>query len=248
MNPADVRRFAFEGIDLGRVRSILDLGCGFGFMLETVASQLDEDARWVGVDACEPNRAPFLTRLGASGRGGEFIGMRIDEHLPWPDASFDLVVCSYSLYFFPGAIPDIARVLAPDGVLVALTHHAQSLRSLLSACGIAPDAAPLTRLLASFSAENGGGMLARHFAQVSKREYPNALRFRRADLDDLLLYARFKLPLLIPDADSVQDLPADIRRAIEEFLIRHGEVVLEKDDACFHARMPRPAQAPEGGG
>jgi hypothetical protein len=91
-------------------------------------------------------------------------------------------------------------------------------------------------------------MLARHFARVSKRDYPNALRFRRADLDDLLLYTHFKLPLLIPDAGSVQDLPVDIRRAIEELLIRHGEIVLEKDDACFHARGPRPAKAPEGGG
>jgi len=238
-HPADVRDFAFEGIDLTRVRRVLDLGCGFGFVVETIAPRLPADARWTGIDACEANRAPFLARVASAGRQGEFIAMPVEDRLPWPAASFDLVLCSYSLYFFPQVLPAVARLLAPDGILVALTHRLGSLETLFAVCGIDPGRALLPRLIERFPAERGRRMLGEHFTQVTKRDYANALRFTRADASDLLLYARFKLPFLIPGASSVQDLPDDIRRAVERFLAGHDEVMLEKDDACFHARGPR---------
>ncbi len=112
-NPADVRDIALEGLELTSARSVLDLGCGFGFMSEAVARRVAPDARLVGLDACQENERPYLERLAAADRAGSFVNGRIDRTLAWPAGSFDLILASYSLYFFPEIIPEVARVLAP---------------------------------------------------------------------------------------------------------------------------------------
>lgn len=61
------------------------------------------------------------------------LGLRVDlregdaEHLEFPDASFDTVVVTLALCTIPDdgkAVAEIARVLRPGGVLVALEHTA----------------------------------------------------------------------------------------------------------------------------
>ena len=48
-----------------------------------------------------------------------------------------MVVCSYSLYFFVDALPEIARVITPRGLLLAITHSETSFVGLLGAAGLA---------------------------------------------------------------------------------------------------------------
>ncbi|MFH1144768.1 MAG: class I SAM-dependent methyltransferase [Candidatus Eisenbacteria bacterium] len=238
-NPLDVRDFALQGFDPSTARDVLDLGCGFGFLTETLAPRLPADARVLGVDACDANREPFLGRLAAAGRTGEFLTLHIAQRLPWPAGSFDLIVCSYSLYFFPQILRELPRLLRPAGTLLVLTHWADSLHSLFEITGIAERDALLADLVGRFAAEQGAAVLQDHFATVTRRDYRNALRFPRAQEDDLLLYIQFKLPLLIRGASPSHDVPDVVRDAVRRFLDRHGEAILEKDDACFYCRSPR---------
>lgn len=237
-NRTDVREAALSDLDLSFARNILDLGCGFGFMAEVLASRAAPDARLVGVDAWASNEAPFLEKVAASGRSASFECRQLDSELPWPDRSFDLVVCCYSLYFFVQVLPEVARVLAPDGVFLALTHSERSFVGLLQAAELAEDESTLLALMRRFSAESGREMLGRWFGEVTRIDYRNSLRFQAKDADEFLAYLRFKLPFLIPDSAPGEDLPEPLARLAGASLSRLGEVVIEKDDAAFRCRSP----------
>ncbi|MBN2563048.1 MAG: class I SAM-dependent methyltransferase [Phycisphaerae bacterium] len=237
-NATDLREVVLRDFDISFARNILDLGCGFGFMAEALARRAAPGACVVGVDVWPSNEAPFLERVAATGREARFHCMQIGSRLPWPDRSFDLVVCSFSLYFFVDVLPEVARVLAPHGLFLTVTHSDRSFLGLLRAAGLTEAASGLLALMRQFSAENGRSHLERWFGQVTQIDYHNALRFKAAHLDDLLLYLKFKLPLLIPDAAQADNLPSALIHHAEASLSRLGEVVVEKNDTAFQCRSP----------
>jgi SAM-dependent methyltransferase len=237
-NPADVREAWLHGLDLSRVGAVLDLGCGFGFMTEALAPRVAPDARIVGVDACSANEAPFLARVAASGRTGQFVCRRIERQLAWPDGSFDLVIASYTLYFFVEVLPEVARVLTPQGMFLAVTHSEASCRDLACVLGHPESDSLLLAGVRGFSAENGADRLARWFEDVRRIEYHNTLVFEAAHQEELLAYLRFKLLLLAPQAALAGELAEALAHACE-VLACLGRVVLEKDDAAFHCTRPR---------
>lgn len=95
---------------------VLDLGCGRGGIVE----RLSDTGRWIGIDpdwhSLIAHRLPALPRsCAASGR------------LPFPAASFDLVVASWVLEHLTHpeqTFGEIARVLRPGGAFLFLTPNA----------------------------------------------------------------------------------------------------------------------------
>jgi len=237
-NNTDVREAALRDLDLSFAKDILDLGCGFGFMAEALAERAAPDARVVGVDVWRSNESPFLERVGATGRKPSFACMHVDSKLPWPDRAFDLVVCSYSLYFFLDVLPEVARVLAPHGLFLALTHSKDSFVGLLRAAGLAEAESELLSLSRRFSAENGRNLLDRWFGDVTRIDYHNSLRFKTEHVDELLAYLEFKLPLLVPGSKPHDSVPEDLASFARASLSRTGEVIVEKNDATFRCRSP----------
>ena len=236
-NPADVRDTALQGLDFSAIDQVLDLGCGFGFMGEAVAKRLHPGARVVGVDGAVANGPVFRARVEATGRHAEFHLMAIEDTLPWPDASFPLVVSSYSLYFFPSILPEVARILAPGGRFVALTHHCDVLQSLLLAVGETEAAARLVDLTGRFCAQSGAGILAPWFPEVEVRRYPNTLRFGRAHAGELLAYLDFKVGVLVP-GETKTVRRERLARRLDALFDQHPEVAVPKDDVAFCARRP----------
>lgn len=104
-------------LEANRDLPVLELGCGAGqdsrFLsergLEVVATDLSEEAL-------------RLTRMSAP--GVETKVADLGRPLPFPDASFGVVVASLSLHYFSwrqteGVAAEIRRVLAPGGYLLA---------------------------------------------------------------------------------------------------------------------------------
>jgi len=237
-NKSDVRQAVTQGLDLSFAKEILDLGCGFGFMAEEVAGRAAPGAHVTGVDACEGNRAPFLEKVLAAGPGAEFLNMTITRDLPWPDRKFDLIVCSYSLYFFYEAIPELARVLKPHGLVLVMTHSENAFRGLFDAAGISYEDSELAGLVRRFSAENGEARLSPFFAEISRIDYPNAILFEPEHFNELVAYVRFKLPLLM-NVNSGGEIPESVMRSLHKYISHRGKVVVEKSDTCFRCRRPR---------
>ena len=238
-NPRDVREQALEGHDLSQIRSVLDLGCGFGYMAEEVARRCHPNAIIVGVDAHGLNWRPFVRRVRAAGRDARFRRMRIGSTLPWPDGTFEMVVCSYSLYFFREALPDIARVLNEEGRLLALTHSEDSIGDMLVLAGVEEDRSALLDLAKRFSAESGTAVLAPYFESVKRTDYSNSLRFEEGEFDDLFTYLRFKFRFMTDWPESEPELHRLHERDLRERIASCGPVTLRKDDAAFWARGPK---------
>jgi SAM-dependent methyltransferase len=237
-NALDVREALLDGLELSGIRTVLDLGCGFGFMTEAIARRVPPGACFVGMDACSANEGPFLARLAAAGRSAQFMLRRIEHQLDVPDKSFDVVVASYTLYFFPEVLPEVARVVARHGTFLAVTHTEASCRDLADLMGLPGAASPLLSALCEFSAESGAERLAPWFEEVVRLEYGNALVFDACHEDELLTYLRFKLWQLAPRAALAGELAEGLARAAEALAYR-GRVVLEKNDVAFRCTRPR---------
>jgi SAM-dependent methyltransferase len=94
----------------------LEVGCGEGRVARDLAARAYDV---VGLDA-----SPTLV-AAARAQGGEFVVGRAEE-LPFPDASFELVVAYNSLMDvdeMPLAVAEIGRVLQPRGALCACITH-----------------------------------------------------------------------------------------------------------------------------
>jgi len=237
-NRADVRHEALQDIDLTGVARLLDLGCGFGFMVDALAGSIPPDAEIVGVDMHPKNGEVFLARAEAVAGSARFVCRRLDSHLDFPRQSFDAVIASYSLYFFPGVIPEVARVLKPDGLFLSVTHSESQFEYLLEALGFTQEHSEFRSVLLEFSAENGGAKLAEHFAVVESRPYRNQLVFRSEDLDDYLALLRFKLPSLMPALAFDPDQATKLMDRARDLLVSSDHVTIEKDDTVFISKEP----------
>lgn len=95
---------------------LLDVGCGTGYHL---ARYRDRGFEISGVDGS----ADMLTHARAANPGIDFKQADVDK-LPYPDASFDLVLSVEVYRYLPDIGPctrEIARVLKPGGVALVTT-------------------------------------------------------------------------------------------------------------------------------
>ena len=92
----------------------LDVGCGTGALSAAVLARVPRSL--VGIDLSEPFIAAASQRLGGSRVRFEVADA---AKLPFPDASFDVVVSGLAVNFVPNppdAAREMARVLRPGGV------------------------------------------------------------------------------------------------------------------------------------
>jgi ubiquinone/menaquinone biosynthesis C-methylase UbiE len=100
---------------VGAGQSVLDVACGTGIVARTVADRLGGTGRVVGVDINDG-------MLAVARRVRPDLDWRRADvaELPFPDGSFDTVLCQMALMFFPdrgGALREMARVARPGGAI-----------------------------------------------------------------------------------------------------------------------------------
>jgi SAM-dependent methyltransferase len=105
-----------------RVRSVLELGCGSGRLLERLATMLP-DASLTGIDL-----SPYLLDLAAQRLRGRAALHHADAAaLPFASGSFDAVVACHVLGHIPGSaarqvLRSARRVVKRGGLLVVVDH------------------------------------------------------------------------------------------------------------------------------
>lgn len=99
---------------------VLDVACGPGLYTRRLARDLPEGLV-IGFDVSKP----MLRQATRKSSGLSVAFVRGDAHeLPYPDATFDSVICLAALYLIPKphqVIAEMARVLKPDGRILIWT-------------------------------------------------------------------------------------------------------------------------------
>jgi ubiquinone/menaquinone biosynthesis C-methylase UbiE len=110
--------------DLPAGAQVLDVACGQGAALIPAAQQVGPRGQVIGIDLSDgmvQGSNAAIRRLGLS----QATALQMDaERLQFPDASFDFVLCGFSLQFFPHldqTLSEFRRVLRPAGRVVATT-------------------------------------------------------------------------------------------------------------------------------
>jgi len=144
---------------------VLDVGCGTGDLTKRVEQSVSAEV--VGLDLSA--RMVELTRArGITAWQGDV------QALPFSDDEFDCVLANRVLYHVPNldcGITEIARVLRPQGRLVAVTYSDDHLRELWDL--LPPSAHPPL----PFSAENGADRLRIRFHRIERRDVTGTARF-----------------------------------------------------------------------
>ncbi|MFT5357962.1 MAG: SAM-dependent methyltransferase [Polyangiales bacterium] len=110
-----------EAVDPAKHRSVLDLACGSGPLLELCHQRLPEDVILTGVDMAPEELALARARLPA-GRV-QLIQAQAQNLDMIPEGSIDVVLCHWALTLMDPVGPvlaEMARVLAPGGRFAAI--------------------------------------------------------------------------------------------------------------------------------
>lgn len=237
-NSDDIRSAMLTDINFHQVKSILDLGCGFGFLAQKLKDHIDNTVRILGIDHYMENKTHFINAFQEATPYIEFSGQDIHNNLHYPSKSFDLILSSYSLYFFPETIHDIARLLRPEGTFLVATHSNMAFIELCELLDISFLNSPINKLLNNFSTQNGQEKLEQCFRSVKALDYKNELVFTNKDYDDLKKYLIFKLPLILPKAELTEDRQSSLLKIVDQKLEEMEEVRIRKDDTIFFAGDP----------
>jgi ubiquinone/menaquinone biosynthesis C-methylase UbiE len=105
--------FILEELRRAPFASILDVGCGTG----TILSMVGDGVRKAGLDISPPMVSKARQKLGADAD----LRVRDSEFLPWPDDSFDVVICNLSFHHYEHpqtVLKEMRRVLKNAGRVI----------------------------------------------------------------------------------------------------------------------------------
>jgi 2-polyprenyl-3-methyl-5-hydroxy-6-metoxy-1,4-benzoquinol methylase len=107
----------------------IDAGCGDGRYLAALPALGPVPGRVVGTDIAESILETARRACDAAGVDAELVRANL-EQLPFPDASFDVVVCAQVIEHLLDAragLHELARVLRPGGTLLLTTDNRRML-------------------------------------------------------------------------------------------------------------------------
>lgn len=118
----DIRKRTVALARLQPGETVLDVGCGTGSLTRQAKQQVGPTGRVTGIDA-SPEMIDSARQKAAKARLDIDFRLAPIEHLPFPDASFDVVLSSFMIHHLPGdlkrqGLQEVRRVLKPAGRLL----------------------------------------------------------------------------------------------------------------------------------
>jgi SAM-dependent methyltransferase len=223
-------------VDWPQDGDVLEVGCGPGLLWTSIApllphlrltlTDLSEGMLDTARDVVDPIESIELVATRACDA----------QDLPFPDASFDVVVANHMLYHVAKparAAAHFARVLRPGGVLLAATNGPDHLDVIADISRHVFGWSPLDFVARRFGRSNGGVILGTAFGDVAWHHHPG--RLVCDDPDAVLAYIRSSSAGLEADDQQLAALAAAVN---DRFEASGGVVSMTTDAGCFLARQP----------
>ena len=228
--------WVFDHLDVGRMKRVLEVGAGPGYLWRRNVSRLPATDIIVS-DLSEAMVREAQQALAVACPRLRFAVLDV-QHTPFRSGIFDLVVANHMLYHardLMKAFWELARVLKPGGKLVATTTgpgHLRELRELIldfkaGAHRSGPSVETHFNEL-GFNLQNGERLLSAHFCGVTLKRYPDSLVVNEAP--PLVSWVRSLLTRPIPDHEL-----ADFGEFLEAKLAAEGPIYVTKEIGLFLA-------------
>ena len=247
-NKEDIRKKALTLTDLSFCKNILELVCAFGSFTEALQGRLHPAAKINGLDIVPEYKPFFLEACKKAGYTGTFSSSGIGQIKKHPAHSFDLVICSFALYFFADMIPEIARVLKKDGKFITITHYQSNMRELIDITRKIleqnefldhDDPLPIEVIVRQFSAENGQELLSKSFGKVIPLDFKNSLIFQPHEISFFIEYFHFKSPFfLIGTNTDSKIIVNELILELQKISAKKKVITMCKDDRIFIGSQP----------
>ena len=228
---------------VGPGQRVLDVACGTGIVARTAARLVAPTGSVVGLDVNE-------AMLTVARRVSPNLEFRQGDAtaLPFPDESFDTVMCQLALMFFPDpatAVSAMARVIRPDGSVAILVP---------SALGSQPAFKPFVDMAARHAGPEALSLLSAYFVfgnldQLVRLVQSSGLRptvaetrrgtYRAASVDAFVTTEVESTPLLERISDAVyQQIRAEARDVLAPFVSADQRFEAPFDCNLVVARRP----------
>ncbi len=248
VNKEDIRKKALTQTDLSFCENVLELGCAFGSFTESLKDRLHPAAKINGLDIVPECKPFFLTACKNAGYTGTFSSAGINQIKKYPAHSFDLVICSFALYFFAHMIPEIARILKKEGKFITITHYQSNMRELIGLTRkileqnklLDPEEPlPIEVIVRQFSAENGQELLSEYFGQVIPIDFKNRLIIQPPEINFFIEYFHFKSPFFLIGTNTDSKLIVDeLILELQKIAAEKKVITMCKDDRIFICSQP----------
>lgn len=121
---SDLGRRLVELAQIASEANVLDVATGKGAVLLPAAEVVGPRGKVIGVDLSEAMVDQAAGEIDSRGLRNAEVRQMDAEHLQFPDASFDHVLCGFSMNFFPRPhrfLSESHRVLKPNGRIAVTT-------------------------------------------------------------------------------------------------------------------------------
>jgi len=246
-NKEDIRKFALHNLKFKNAISVIDLGCGFGFFTQALKGRISRQAVAIGIDCYPEYRESYLTLCRELGFTGRFYDSGIEALSGFQPGSVDLILSSFSIYFFPQIMPNVVSLLKSEGTFIIVTHYSTHLKELttlineiLNDLGILQtEPLPHDRLCRNFPAEEGVDRLTRYFNKIVKRDYNNELVFNSESASELMKYVNYKKSFFLPETVLKNpELSMEAEYMLLNKISKMKEFRITKKDAVFICTHP----------
>jgi ubiquinone/menaquinone biosynthesis C-methylase UbiE len=247
-NKEDIRKNALLSADISSCQNVLELGCAFGSFTESLKGILHPNARISGLDIVPEYKPFFLEACKRAGYEGTFSSVGVDQIRKYAAQSFDLVICSFALYFFVDMIPEIARVLKKGGRFITITHYQSNMqeliviiRRILEQNKLLADnkLLPIEVIINQFSAENGRELLEKYFGRINSIDFKNRLIFQQPEINFFIEYFHFKSPFFLTGTKTAGNLVIDqLISELQNIAAAEKVINMCKDDRIFICSEP----------
>jgi ubiquinone/menaquinone biosynthesis C-methylase UbiE len=240
----DIDKWMLEVLPLEQGMTILDVGCGSGKQCFSYLAHLSGKATITGGDVSTELLSQAERENNKLGRRIIFSNLDFNQPFPLPDELYDLVSCSFAIYYaqdIPFTIKEMHRVLKPGGVLFTTGPMPENKRMFYDiieqATGKSIPPMPGSSRYASEILET----IKNEFSSVDVHIFENPLTF--PSVEPFLTYTRASLSedrllwnTFFQTKADFENIMAQITKVAQDWFDRDGKLVMTKVVGGFLAK------------